>query len=86
MSQSFLEVEPAVKQYFRECLDAGEDLAAVVDRFRGDVPLPTALAGTQFEPATVKRVGQIVGTRLLIKQNKERSAVIPNHDMLRTGL
>lgn len=68
----FNKVHSFVERYFKEQLEEGRTVNEIVDMFRS-VPLNGDLKMSGYTPLELRRHGQLVGSRYLLKQSQEKS-------------
>jgi hypothetical protein len=87
MTEHFNEVQQCVKAYFDELLLRGSPLIAIIDSLKSG-PVPQDLLNSKscagLTEQDIRRHGQLVGTKYLIRQNNEQSAQLPDNDLLAT--
>jgi hypothetical protein len=83
MTEHFNEVQKCVKAYFDEALLNGRDLLSIIDGFKtGPLPIELRNSCSAFSEQEIRRHGQLVSTKYLIRHNEEQSARIPDTDLL----
>lgn len=85
MTVHFKEVHNCVKDYYDRTLLTGTPLIVILDAFKNG-PLPIELRNhcsvSNVTDAELRRHGQLVGTKYLIRQTDEQSAQLPSNDLL----
>lgn len=81
MDDHFNKVQVCVNNYFDNSLLNGQNLIEIVERFNED-PLPQDLLTSEFTPDELRRHGQLVGSKRLIKAMDVHSAHLPESDIL----
>jgi hypothetical protein len=84
MTENFNEIQQCVKAFFDKSLQNGRSLIAIIDSLKSG-PLPEDLLNSEgpgLTESNIRRHGQLVGTKYLIRQYNEQSAQIPNFDLL----
>jgi len=83
MTEHFNEVHKCVKAYFDQALLNGQDLFSIIDGFKsGPLPIELRNSCSAFTDQEIRRHGQLVGTKYLIRHNDEQSAQIPDTDLV----
>lgn len=86
--EHFKGVQQCVKEYFDMSLLQGRPLIAIVDSLKSG-PLPEDLLNSRsckgISEREIRRHGQLVGTKYLIRQYNEQTAQLPNNDLLATS-
>jgi hypothetical protein len=82
MTEHFNEAQHHVKAYIDKSLMRGRPLIAILDDFKSG-PLPQELRGINSDSEQeIRRHGQLVGTRYLIKQDETQRAQLPDTDII----
>lgn len=81
MTEHFNEVQKCVKNYFDESLLRGLPLISVVDNFKNG-PLPIEIKQTcpNVTDQELRRHGQLVGSKYLLREYNQQSATLPDTD------
>jgi hypothetical protein len=83
MTDHFDNLYKCVEGYYNEQLSQNVALDIIIDTFRED-PLPRDLLNCGFDNKEIKRFGQIVATKFVINDNKQKAAKLPESDILNT--
>ena len=62
-----------IKSYYDECLTQGQSLRDIMDTFKDDI-LPIEFHN--HDKSSVKRLAQIIGTKLITEEYKQKQASI----------
>lgn len=84
----FREAQQCVRDFFDEALLRGQPLISIVDGFKeGPVSdeLRISCKKLGLTDNEIRRHGQIIGTRYLIRQYQQQSAQLPDSDLLASG-
>lgn len=81
MTEHFNEVQQCIKNYFDESLLRGLPLMAIVDSLKTG-PLPVGLKHEcrNLTDDELRRHGQLVGSKYLLREYNQQSAVLPDTD------
>lgn len=87
MTEHYNEVQRCVKAFFDQSLLQGHPLIAIVDSFKGG-PIPQDLLNSPsckgLSEREIRRHGQLVASKYLIKDHYQQSAELPESDLLAT--
>lgn len=81
MSEQFHELYVCIEEYIENSLNQGQTLFAVIDRFRDD-PLPQEVIKCGSPPIVIRRAAQHVATSYLLREQDQKSAELPAHDLI----
>ncbi len=79
MSDHFEQVYNCVDRYFKDSLKQGRSVYEIMESFRED-PLPVDLTMCKFPTEELRRHGQLVSTKYIIKEKHNECIKLPECD------